>query len=230
MFYAFDSLSPKLAILGAAFTVVIAAATGCNPSPVGSVPVNSAAPLPLPLPPPPPPPPPPGSSGAIGSSAGGTSQGWQEHVSAQDRFKVNFPRGQVSSSTEQDQGPTGPIPRFGTFVDLGTQGGGYFVWCNKNPDQIAQPDEACKLMANAAANAVANAMGGQVASSTERPVSNRVGMYYVVTGKNQGLDIKQHILYVVTSDRFYQVMCIGLGNAQSQGDVDRFIGSFAILE
>ena len=158
------------------------------------------------------------------------ADGRTDYRSAQGKFQVTFPPGNIAVRTEQTGSMNGQLTWHIANVQRPNEPGNFYVSYADWAAPSVEPDEYCRMVAEIATESIATSSEGMVISNGERAVGNRKGRQCIVMTKSDGKELWHHVLYVATTEHLYQVTYTANGESSAETEVEQFFSSFLLLE
>jgi hypothetical protein len=152
------------------------------------------------------------------------ADGWQDYKSSTGKFSVQVP----SKPQEQSQDQATDVGTIKlNMVIAEANDSGYFVGYADFPNEISNPADIQKGLAESVKGSVAN-LKGQVKSEKESLLGDIPCRDFEAAGKVQATDVLMKGRFCLAGKRLYQVFTLGSAEKMVIADVDRFIASFKV--
>ena len=152
---------------------------------------------------------------------------WVAHRSDGGKYSISLP-GKPVMRQDQQATPQGTVTRHSAAVETQHMGG-FMVFHNDHPAPVASPQDAIAAVARKASEGIASATSGRVIEERDWPVQGLATKLCILEGSFKGRPARQHILYALSTEKFYQVMWVGPVNDVPQTEIDRFLKSFQLI-
>ncbi|MBD2187145.1 hypothetical protein [Pseudanabaena mucicola] len=152
------------------------------------------------------------------------ADGWQDYKSSTGKFSVQVP----SKPQEQSQDQATDVGTIKlNMVIAEANDSGYFVGYADFPNEISNPVDIQKGLAESVKGSVSN-LKGEVKSEKESLLGNIPCRDFEAAGKVQATDVLMKGRFCLSGKRLYQVFTLGSAEKMVIADVDRFIASFKV--
>lgn len=152
------------------------------------------------------------------------ADGWQDYKSSTGKFSVQLP----SKPQEQSQDQATDVGTIKlNMVIAEANDSGYFVGYADFPNEISNPADIQKGLAESVKGSVSN-LKGEVKSEKESLLGNIPCRDFEASGKVQATDVLMKGRFCLAGKRLYQVFTLGSAEKMVIADVDRFISSFKV--